>query len=484
VESVDGARREALFPRLVSPHQPLLDLRALTHEPAPGVRVEVRMEGDTFEMEDQRNWSDASFKTYCTPLAQPYPVEVKPGERLRQSVSLTLHGVGHDWLDEADVAAVPGAQAKRGGSTEPVVLHVDSSRPLPLPALGLGAAGVQAIAAGEAEAWRRLGLAHLRADLHLEGDEWPAALETAAANARLLGVPLEIALFLPEAPEPALSALAARLSAARTPVGRWLLFRAADLMTHGGDAALARRLLGPVAPGARFGGGTDRYFTELNRGRPALEGLDHVSFSLNPQVHAFDDCTIFENLGSLAWLVQTARSFVGERAIGLSPVTLRPRSDPRPESSRTPGERPFTDDPRQQTVTAASWTLALLAAAAQAGICSLTLFELAGPRGVRQDGRGFPVYDALAEAAGASGTVVLPAQSQRPERVRVLAVRAGRRTRVFLCNISSDPHPVRLDGVPGQARCAALGGEPAEVCELEHQLLPHSVLRLDFVEEA
>lgn len=28
-------------------------------------------EGDVFEMEDQRNWTDASYKTYCTPWGCP-----------------------------------------------------------------------------------------------------------------------------------------------------------------------------------------------------------------------------------------------------------------------------------------------------------------------------------------------------------------------------------------------------------------------------
>ena len=32
--------------------------------------------GETFEMEDQRNWTDASFKTYCTPLSLPYPIKI------------------------------------------------------------------------------------------------------------------------------------------------------------------------------------------------------------------------------------------------------------------------------------------------------------------------------------------------------------------------------------------------------------------------
>ncbi len=73
IETVDGDRAESAFPALVAPHQPFRNLRAILHEVTPGVEVEVRMDGETFETEDQRNWSDASFKTYGTPLHLPYP---------------------------------------------------------------------------------------------------------------------------------------------------------------------------------------------------------------------------------------------------------------------------------------------------------------------------------------------------------------------------------------------------------------------------
>ena len=75
------SRRE--FPELIDPVQPMMDLRALTHEPAPGLRVTCRMEGDTFEMEDQRNWTDASYKTYVRPLALPWPYTLAAGETHR-----------------------------------------------------------------------------------------------------------------------------------------------------------------------------------------------------------------------------------------------------------------------------------------------------------------------------------------------------------------------------------------------------------------
>ncbi len=73
VEHVSGEVVYSRFPPLVDPVQPFLSIRELTHEVSPGLMATVRMEGDTFEMEDHRNWTDASFKTYVRPLALPWP---------------------------------------------------------------------------------------------------------------------------------------------------------------------------------------------------------------------------------------------------------------------------------------------------------------------------------------------------------------------------------------------------------------------------
>jgi hypothetical protein len=67
-------RGEGAFPELISPHQPFKDLSSFSHEVEPGVWARIDFEGDRFEMEDQRNWTDASFKTYSTPLDLPFPL--------------------------------------------------------------------------------------------------------------------------------------------------------------------------------------------------------------------------------------------------------------------------------------------------------------------------------------------------------------------------------------------------------------------------
>src|SRR5699024_8620095 len=58
-----GDTTHTRFPSDIAPHQPAVDIVSLESR---GVRV--AFEGDTFEMEDQRNWTDASYKTYSRPL--------------------------------------------------------------------------------------------------------------------------------------------------------------------------------------------------------------------------------------------------------------------------------------------------------------------------------------------------------------------------------------------------------------------------------
>src|SRR5271165_7268089 len=92
VSHVDGRESDTRFPRVISPSQPVFDIRALSHEVASGLWATCRMEGDAFEMEDQRNWTDASYKTYVRPLALPWGYTLVNGSRHEQSVRLSFAG--------------------------------------------------------------------------------------------------------------------------------------------------------------------------------------------------------------------------------------------------------------------------------------------------------------------------------------------------------------------------------------------------------
>ncbi|HVG38755.1 MAG TPA: hypothetical protein VM870_05685, partial [Pyrinomonadaceae bacterium] len=149
-EKIDGSLLDGRFPAFIAPHQPFIDLRALSYEVAPGVGVEVRCEGDTFEMEDQRNWSDASFKTYSTPLSLPRPAEVPSGARIVQQITIKL--CGH--LERA------------AGDEEGVVeVTFDDASASVLPRLGIVLAkDAPPLGAAAARRLRALNLSHLRVD--------------------------------------------------------------------------------------------------------------------------------------------------------------------------------------------------------------------------------------------------------------------------------------------------------------------------------
>lgn len=87
VEHPDGTRERREFPTLIAPHQVFREVRRLTYG-----AVEVEFEGEVFETEDQRNWSDGSFKTYCRPLDRGFAYELREGQEVRQAVVVRVTG--------------------------------------------------------------------------------------------------------------------------------------------------------------------------------------------------------------------------------------------------------------------------------------------------------------------------------------------------------------------------------------------------------
>src|SRR5262245_20431589 len=119
----------------------------MTHSPLPGIKAEVRFDGDVFETEDHRNWTDASFKTYVRPLALPWPYVLAKGETFAQSITLTLGG------------KLPKAKAK--GGAKPVVVAI-GKQAFAMPVIGASVPMSEAEAASErARAVKAAGLRNL-----------------------------------------------------------------------------------------------------------------------------------------------------------------------------------------------------------------------------------------------------------------------------------------------------------------------------------
>lgn len=416
VETAAGALEHTRFPEFVSPHQPFLNVRAITHEIAPGVSAEVRFNGDVFETEDHRNWTDANFKTYGTPLHLPYPAEVAAGAEVNQRVEITLQGA----------LATPEPSCDRLVGVR--ILSASGPR---LPRIGLGVASDgRPLSATELEALRRLKLSHLRVDLP-SGSDWRPKLELAAAEAAAIGAKLEVAVTLPGDTAP--------LRDWAPIVDRWLVYRVTGKAT---GAAAALELRAALGSDAFVAVGTNAYFAELNRNRPEGDGWDAACFSVNPQVHAFDDESVMANASAQFDAVRSALRFLGGRPVVVSPLTLRPRFNP----DATGHVQPSEQDPRQKSPYCAAWTLASLSALARAGASSVTYFETRGAGGVLDGDEMYPVFRVLEAATGFAGASVVACENSDESRVAVLALEAGGTRRVLIANLTGEPCEIAVAG--------------------------------------
>lgn len=423
IEKVDGSVEESRWPELVSPHQPFFDIRSMGYEFSPGLTARIRFEGGVFETEDQRNWSDNNFKTYSPPLSLPFPVLWKPGDQIAQRIEISILG---------DTARAPAPEAG------PVVIRLLPAAPVRMPRIGLCLPpDGPPLSRRIAERINRLNLSHLRAEFTSEN-----AASAACQQAATVGLPLEAAVTLP-GPVTELARFAPS-------VCRWLVQSPGKGVTTAESLQSARELLGPDA---LLGAGSNLYFTELNRERLAGLNPSAAYYPVHPQVHASDDESVLANVRAQRDVVRTARSFLGDLPLWISPVTLGPLEQA---------------DPRQRSPFCAAWTVGSLKYLAESGVASVTYFQTHGPHGVQEEAETYPVFRVFELLADFRDGEVLPVSAQGPVQVEALLLAKGARRRLLIANLSS---------AGADAVVEFRGG-------LELRLAPYAVESLDWEESA
>jgi hypothetical protein len=424
-----------------------------------GVRVQMDFEGDLFEMEDQRNWTDASFKTYCTPLSRGFPHQARAGMGIAQSFTVSIEST-----QEAAQEAGEAEERPR------LSLGPATGRILPAIGFGLNSDGA-ALSAREIELVRALSPDHMRVEVHLSID-YSAVLERAIATSRALDCALEIAVFLTEETASELERVASLLQG-RARVVRFLIFQEGAQTAHPSETTaprlvtLARERLQGVAPQAAFIGGTDMYFCELNRTRPQVEVMDGISYTILPQQHAFDERSIVETLEAQAETVKSAQAFSSGRPVIISPITLKRRYNPHAtaaEAEHAPDELPDAVDPRQMSLFGAVWTAGSVKYLAESGAASLTYYETTGWLGLMEREAGsplrdlfpstpgmvFPLYHVFADVAQWKGGSLVECRSNRPLAAAALAVEYTGRLHLLVVNLTGAVQRVAIGPLAAQ----------------------------------
>jgi len=448
-----GGRVTGLLPDMIGPQIHLddgtdlplfdpFDQLSLSHEGGGSVRFVFA--GDLWEMEDQRNWTDASFKSASTPASLGYVHHARSGKRIEQRVEVSSKG-----FREADATASDALVIGAPTGFEVAAIGLCIAQPdVPL------SSAARDVLVG-------IGPAHLRVDIDLV--ESPEALIAPALHrSNELGAPLEIALHVPRPSErqPALARFAAEIEGHAADVVSVLIFGEGEESTLPDTTVDVVKALSLVIS-ATFISGTNIYFNERHRlSKGAADGL---VWSINPQIHAVDEISLLENLEAQPDSVLSARTLWPDASLHVSPVTLRPRFNAVASTGEdfSLGSIPWNTDPRQTTLFAAVWTLGSASALVHSGVDSITYFEDVGARGVVEASvriysvedfpsvldTAFPCAIVLADLCELRGAQVLDLEPH--EKLAVLALRHGNGQSILLGNLSRESAQVRIEaGVP------------------------------------
>ena len=354
----NNTQQEYTFPVLVSPHQPFVDIKTMQLNLTPGISAVLNFEGDLFETEDQRNWNDNSFKTYCTPLTKPRPFPVNKGEHVHQTVQLKVSG---DLVVEDD------------DSDSAVSFSVDHSHLTDFPKIGIPMNGLSHDQ-DMIDRIKRLDIDFIRIAFN---DKATARMEKAVA----LGLPVEVVLFTgPEFNQ----AIVKELRRFESSIIQFIVLPSKGKSADKDLLDQVVPILRENFPNATIGSGTDLFFTELNRERTPSALVDFLSFPATPQAHAADYRTIVENLVTHRDVVTSCRSFT-DKAIHVGPVTLKTRMNAggwETEDAKHHTPFPPDADPRQLSLFGAGWTIGSMKHLAESGIQAATYFETCGWRGL------------------------------------------------------------------------------------------------------
>ncbi|NKK76699.1 hypothetical protein [Rhizobium leguminosarum] len=452
VEHVDGQIVATRFPDVIEPWQPFKDMRAITHAVMPDVQAECRMEGDTFEMEDQRNWSDASYKTYVRPLALPWPYQMPADRPVRQKTSLVVKDTCGSTRHSPAAASGGAIKLELGARTGTmpnigvIITPEEADASLSAKSLLLEIApqellfhfdpgaghGVDALAQFAVLAAAHRGRSTLEIALPCKSSPSSEAAEI-AHQMRLAGFRPDAILISPS------------VDRQSTPPGsKWPDCPPLEEVYTAARAAF---------PGIRIGGGMLSYFTELNRKRVPSGQLDFVSHCTNPIVHAADDLSVIQTLEALPFITRSVRAIYGDKPYRIGPSTIPMRQNPygsrtmdNPAGARIPMAN---RDPRHNGRFAEAFALGYAIRVLDAGLECLTLSALSGPFGLiagpaeptEQGGRRplFNTVHTLSRLAGASWQECV---SSSPSEVLSFVARDVAGARLHVVNLTGEERKV------------------------------------------
>ena len=442
------------FPEYINPDDIFKDVQSMKWQIQERLYAAINFYGDIFETEDHRNWTDASFKTYCTPLEIPYPVKVEKGTVISQKIELTISGRANDIKSTDSVINILLKPCMV--TTFPSLGIGRSSRDLKLTAENISLLG-------------KLHFGHYRTDLYLFNPNWKKVYLEAAKESQLLNSPLELALFFGDNHKKEAELFFSTYSEYYSSIKSVFLFNKGTKATTNELIENIAGLIRQNIPEAKLYAGTNCNFAQLNRSRPKTSLIDGLVFGIHPQEHASDNLTLAENLQAQAYTIESAKQFADGKEIAISPVTIQRRFNANIENFETPTtgkNMPWQIDQRQMSLFGAAWTASSFKYLSESGVSSVTYYEISGERGIMMGQQGsrwpeqffadkntfFPMFHILAYISQFADAEIMTSISSNPLKVDSLVIKDKNRLQIILVNLNNSPESVCIPELKKSSR--------------------------------
>jgi D-apionolactonase len=441
----DNSMEKCEFPVYISPHQPFTDITSMNWI-VDEIECKLNFFGEIFETEDQRNWTDASYKTYCTPLKLPFPAILHKGDKINQRVELRV---------------ITKTLPEKTGNNN-VVLTKNIEKTSPFPKIGIGSSSRnKPLSEKEIRILKNLPFDHYRIDLYLFNEDWKIKADIAVNEALRLEYSVEFALFFSDDSERLATEFTRWLLAKKMKPAIICLFHKSFQFTPDSLTDKISRVLKSAFPGVTIACGTNANFAQLNRNRPRSVHADYLCYSIHPQEHASDNTTLTENLQAQHYTVDSARKFANGKGIWVSPVNIQRRFNANAENYKTTtkgDEFPPQVDSRLMSLFGACWTTGSLKYLMESEPKGITFFETVGERGIFQgdhpsrwpsdfqsvEGMIFPLFHIFRFVLKYKSYKVIRSKSSHSLKVDLLYLSDGKRHKIILANFSSEPQEVLI----------------------------------------
>jgi hypothetical protein len=456
----DNTIEDIPFPEEISPYPIFRDIKALLWESAAG-KFRMDFIGDIFETEDQRNWTDSTFKTYSTPLSIPFPVVIKKGTRIYQRIDFRPEKISKGYSKKEEL----------------IKISVLNEKPIRIPPIGLSRSSrsIQ-LTPLEMRILRILHIDHYRVELLLFDTKWRSVADQGIIESSGMNCTIEFALIFDDRYMEQVKDFIEWVNLKRPRIAGLLLFHKSHPST---PATLSKELiplLREELSDIKIGTGTNANFAELNRKRTDNQAADYVCYSIHPQEHASDNLTLVENLEAQESTIRSANFFSGRKGIWISPVTIQRRFNANNNYYETPSlenQVPSPIDTRLMSIFGACWTAGSLKYLIEGGAAGITYYETAGNRGIIQGeypsnwpgrfpaerGMIFPSFFVFKFILSNKQMKMVRSTSSNPLAAESIILSSDRELNMIIVNYTGIPQKIKIYGCTGQIRYYLLNSD-------------------------